>query len=127
MDLFNVSFLRFGVVGVAATVIHVVVFIALVELVAVSPVISSIPAFLLAMLASYAANYRWTFEATGPHSFHLPRYTVVALTGLCLNVAITHTVVNLLGYLYGLALALVIVVIPIVTFFLNRTWTYQAT
>lgn len=123
--LIGLGFVRFGIVGVASTFIHVAVFSLLVELFGVAPVAASVPAFFTAMLASYGVNRRWTFEAQGSHRAHLPRYAVVALTGLGLNVLITYVVVNLLGYWYGLALAFVVTVVPVATFLLNRNWAFK--
>ena len=125
--LLGLGFVRFGIVGVAATFIHVAVFSLLVELFGAAPVAASVPAFFTAMLASYGVNRRWTFRAQGSHRAHLPRYAVVALIGLGLNVLITYVVVNLLGYWYGLALAFVVTVVPAATFLLNRNWAFKTT
>lgn len=123
--LLGLGFVRFGIVGVAATFIHVAVFSLLVELFGVAPVAASVPAFATAMLASYGVNRRWTFRAQGSHRAHLPRYALVASTGLGLNVLITYVVVNLLGYWYGLALAFVVTMVPAATFLLNRNWAFK--
>lgn len=123
--LLGLSFVRFGIVGIASTFIHVAVFSLLVELFGVAPVAASAPAFFIAMIASYVVNHRWTFGAQGSHRIHLPRYVVVALISLGLNVLITYVVVNLLGYWYGLALAFVVSVVPAATFLLNRNWAFK--
>jgi len=123
--LLDLGFVRFGIVGVAATFIHVAVFSLLVEVFGVAPVAASVPAFVTAMFASYGVNHRWTFGAQGSHRVYLPRYAVVALTGLGLNVLITYVVVNLLGYWYGVALALVVTLVPAATFLLNRNWAFK--
>lgn len=125
LPIIGLGFVRFGIVGIASTFIHVAVFSLLVELFVVAPVAASVPAFFTAMLASYSVNHRWTFGAQGSHSVHLPRYAVVALTGLGLNVLITYVVVNLLGYWYGLALAVVVTVVPAATYMLNRNWAFK--
>jgi putative flippase GtrA len=119
------SFLSFALVGVFATLLHVSVFTAIVELLLVPPVAASIPAFLVAMLSSYAANSRWTFKRREPHSVHLLKYALVAGLSLCLNIAITYITVDVLGYWYVIALAFVISVVPVVTFLLNCYWTYR--
>lgn len=124
-SLLSLGFVRFGIVGVAATVIHVAVFTMLVELLRVAPVVASVPAFITAMLASYSVNHRWTFSASGSHGVYLPKYAVVAVLGLALNVLITYLIVNVLGYWYGLALALVVTVVPTATYLLNRNWAFK--
>jgi len=126
-SLLSLGFVRFGIVGVAATFIHVAVFSMLVELFRVAPVVASAPAFFTAMFASYGVNHRWTFGAQGSHGVYLPKYAVVAMLGLCLNVLITYLVVDILGKWYGFALALVVTVVPSATFLLNRNWAFKIT
>lgn len=125
LPLFNRSLIRFGLVGTATTLIHVTVFSSLVELFEITPVAASVPAFIASMLASYGANRRWTFRAQGAHRTLLPKYAIVALGGLGLNLLITYLVVNLMGCWYGLALALVVAVVPTVTFIANRHWAFK--
>ena len=125
--LLSLGFVRFGIVGIASTFIHVAVLSTLVELFRVEPVVASVPAFLTAMLASYGVNHRWTFGAQGSHKVYLPKYAVVAVLGLCLNVLITYLVVDILGKWYGFALALVVTVVPPATFLLHRNWAFKIT
>jgi putative flippase GtrA len=119
------SFVRFGAFGVVATLIHVAIFTSLVEWFGVAPVWASVPAFLCAMLFSYLANSKWTFQVDVAHGTHLPRYTLVSLLGLGLNVLITYAVVDVLRLWYGFALGLVVTAVPVLTYLLNRHWTYR--
>ena len=114
----------FGVFGVLTTAIHVAVFTALVEILRVPPVLAAAPSFAVAVLVSYFCNRRWTFRSQGGHDTCLPRFMLVALGGLLANVAITYLVVNLLGLRYGVALGIVITVIPVFTYVVNRRWTF---
>jgi len=118
------SLIRFGITGVLATLTHVLLFVALVEMAQLRPVWAAGPAFLAAVGVSYGLNYGWTFEASGPHHVMAPRFFVVALTGLGLNLLITWLVVDVGGYAYGLALAAVVVVVPLVTYLLSRFWVF---
>ena len=119
------SFVRFGSFGAVATLVHVVIFTVLVESFAVAPVRASIPAFLCAMLFSYVANSKWTFRVDVEHGTHLHRYALVSLFGLALNTLITYVVVDVLRLWYGVALALVVAAVPLMTYLLNRHWTYR--
>lgn len=124
MSKLSRSVFSFGVIGVLATVTHVAVFSVLVELGLATPVAASIPAFLAALVISYFANHHWTFDMRGAHIKHMPRFTLVSVLGLGLNTLITYVVVDVWGGWYGFALAAVILVVPAVTFLLNRHWTY---
>ena len=54
----------------------------------------------------------------------LPRFAVVAVAGLLLNVSITYAVVDVGGYWYGYALLAVVTVVPLLTFLLSRFWVF---
>ena len=120
------SVLRFGISGLTATATHVGVFTALVELASAPAVIASVPAFCAALLVSYGLNYHWTFEALGAHRVLLPRFAVVAMLGLGLNVLITYLVVDAGGFWYGYALAAVVTSVPAVTYLLSRYWVFRS-
>ncbi|MGH8729653.1 MAG: GtrA family protein [Burkholderiales bacterium] len=119
-------FFIFALAGLGATIVHLGVFSVLVEAFGVTPVAASVPAFLSAMMCSYAANRTYTFAALGNSHLQLPKYAVVAVMGLSLNVLITFIVVDLLNLWYGIALAIVISIVPVITFLLNRGWTFDA-
>jgi putative flippase GtrA len=118
------ALLRFGVSGGLATATHVSVFVLLVEWLGLRPLLAAGPAFVLAMLVSYGMNYHWTFSVSGPHRIMLPRYVVVALIGLGLNLGITYAVVDIAGDWYGYALLLVVMIVPLVTFLLSKFWVF---
>ena len=118
------QFIRYGMVGITATLIHVLVVFLLVEQGGVAPVLATIPAFLVALGVSYLMNHRWTFLARGGHDHHFPRYAVVAGLGLGLNVLIMALAVNVLGVPYAWGLAVVIMVVPVSGFLLQRHWSF---
>ena len=115
---------RFGISGLVATATHVLVFAGLVELMTVPAVLASVMAFGTALLVSYGLNYHWTFEALGAHRVMLPRFAAVATAGLAVNVLITYLVVNVGGYWYGHAVALVVISVPLMSFLLSKYWVF---
>jgi putative flippase GtrA len=124
--LFESRFLRFGLAGVVATLVHVGVFLGLVEYAGLTPITASICAFTLATLFSYYINRALTFKTRGPHCTQLPKYALVAFAGLTLNILIIYVVIDVLRHWYGIALALVILIVPLGTFLLNRDWTFAS-
>jgi len=116
---------KFGVVGVGATVIHCAMVILLVQGPAWDPVAATVPAFILAFLFSYRLNHGWTFQASGRHRRHLIRFAAVTLGVLACNLAIMHILVERLGYSYLVALGVVIIVMPLVSFVLNAQWAFR--
>ncbi len=120
------ALIRFAISGGLATLTHVTVFVLLVEWLQLRPLYASVPAFLAAVGVSYGLNFRWTFDADGPHRIMLPRYLLVAVTGLLLNLLITYMVVDVGHHWYGYALAAIVVLVPLVTFSLSKLWVFKA-
>lgn len=116
--------IKFFVVGTLATAIHITIVVALVKLAGMDPVLSSIPAFLLAFSVSYLMNHTWTFSATGRHFIYLPKYFAVSITGLLLNLGIMYTTVSVLQLPYPIGLGLVVLCVPLLSFALNKFWTF---
>lgn len=116
---------RYAAVGLLGTMLHFIGVIFFVEFIHLDPVFGSTLGFLLVLAVSYILNRTWTFRSkdTGLRQFLI--YTLVSLTGLGLNSAIMFITVHLLkwNYLYGQCL--VVLVVPVTNFILNRTWTFR--
>jgi putative flippase GtrA len=119
------SLIRFGISGLFATLTHAVIFVALIEFVQVRPLYATVPAFLSALAVSYLMNYRWTFSVSGPHKILLPKYFLVSIVGLLLNLMITWLLVDIWGAWYGFALLAIIITVPISTFLLSKFWVFR--
>ena len=119
------SLIRFGLSGAAATLTHVIVFVVLVEWFQMRPLFAAVPAFLSALSVSYGLNYRWTFSANGPHRILLPKFLLVSVTGLLLNLLITYLVVDHWQLWYGFALLAIILIIPLSTYLLSKFWVFR--
>ncbi len=118
-------FFRFASVGLLATAIHVAIVYALVEAAGVEPVIASIPAFLAALVASYLLNRNWTFAAGESGIAGFFKYSLVALGGLLLNAVIMYVAVHVMQAHYLLGLAIVVAIVPVASFLLQRDWTFR--
>jgi putative flippase GtrA len=117
--------LRFAVSGGLATAVHVSVFVTVVEWLGVRAVVAAGVAFVVALLVSYGMNYHWTFSASGPHRVMLPRFVMVAVLGLSMNLGITYAVVDMAGYWYGYALMLIVLIVPLMTFIFSQRWVFD--
>ena len=116
--------LRFGAVGLAATLLHVALVVVLVEGPGVPVLLANGLAFCTALALSYLGNHGWTFRARGRHERYAPRFLAVALAGLVLNQAIMAASVDALGLDYRLGLAFVVTLVPLLRFLANRTWVF---
>lgn len=116
---------RFGLVGCLATAIHLVVFFAAHRGLAWHPTLATTIAFACAVGVSYGLNRSWTFRATGSHTRHFPRFVTIALCGAGLNATIMHVGVEVLGWSPSLCLLIIVVVLPGLSFCLQRQWGFR--
>ena len=117
---------RFAVVGGAATATHLAVGLLLAEGLGMAPFWANFLAFSAAVFVSYFGNLVWTFEMAEAGVGRLPRFVVVALCGLAANQAIVFATVNMAGWSYRVALAIVLLVVPVLTYLVNRQWVFRA-
>lgn len=120
------QFSRFLGVGAAATALMYALLILQVEGFERPPVSSSGIAYLLSSVFNYWANYHWTFASRQRHAPALLRFTLIAATGLLLNLALMQALTQGLGWAYLLAQILATALVLLWNFFANRHWTYQA-
>lgn len=116
---------RFAVVGGAATATHLSVGLLLAEHLAVAPFWANFAAFSAAVFVSYFGNLMWTFDMAAAGVGRLPRFVVVALCGLAANQAIVFAAVNMAGWNYRVALAIVLLVVPVLTYLASRQWVFR--
>jgi putative flippase GtrA len=120
----RIRLVRFVLVGGSSTLVTVLIYAMLIELGASYP-ISAALGYAAGIVNGYTWNRLWTFES-GP--FHLPefsRYVVVQGGGLAANLLGLVLLVEVIGI--GELWAEIISVVPIVlvTFSLNRWWTFR--
>jgi putative flippase GtrA len=126
------QYLRFGTVGIAAAAVHITSFVALIEVAGAPPLIANAIAFGIAVLVSFVGHFRWTFAGGSGRAIQharsaraaLIRFVAVALLGLALNSLAVYLVVDALALPYGLAIVLMVTVVPGVVFTLSRLWAF---
>lgn len=115
---------RFGVVGVGASVTHLLCALGLMEFGGLNVYAANLIAFVLALAVSYIGHHRWTFRRENQHGQHLPRFAVVAILGFVLNQAIIFLVVGILAAPYWLGIVVVVVIVPPLVYGLCRIWAF---
>jgi putative flippase GtrA len=114
----------FAMVGVCATAVHVIVALATREGLGLGPMQANLVAYACAVGVSYVGNARFTFLRPTLHAPQFVRFVVVSLAGLAANQAITWLLVNRLGWPFWLGLAVVVVVVPAISFLAARAWAF---
>jgi putative flippase GtrA len=117
------SAIRFGLVGVAATLIHAMVATGLIVRWELHPGAANGAAFIVANLASYVANTCWSFGARIKLD-NWGRFVVVSFAAWVLTMAIASAVAEAGGH-YLAGIALVIALVPVLTFVAHKKFTYR--
>lgn len=117
------SLIHFGITGLGATGLHVVIAATLTEWLELNPVLSNGVAFCVANVFSFLVNARWSF-ASRPTYHSLSRFLVVSGFGgaatLLIAAMAQHTWHN-----HWAGIALVVVVVPPASYMLHRFFTFR--
>ena len=119
---------RFALVGLGATLVHVLTYAGSIELWGVAPLSANAIGFALSVNVSYLGHRSWTFRGVpaGAVGASLARFWVVALIGFALNSMLVHLVTGVFGLAYGWAIPLIAGATPLVTFILSKFWAFRA-
>lgn len=116
--------MRFGVSGVTTTLAYFVLTNAFVLSRMMTPVLSSVCAYVISVAISYLMQSCFTFRVAG-HSFdQVARFVVMSLAGLVVSWCVMALSVDLLHWPYLTGAIGVCVIIPVLNFFLLRGWVF---
>lgn len=119
------KFFWYAVAGGLATAVHYAVLLILVEVVAMSPAPAAASGALCGAAISYIINRRLAFSGTAArHQQALPRFLLIAFAGAALNGSVVWAGVQLFGWYYLAAQAVATLVVLVLTYRLNRSWTF---
>lgn len=121
--------LKFGAVGGLATAVHLALFVLCIELAGIRPFWANFPAFAVAVLVGFAGHFLWTFrrrdnKGAKPWAPAMIKFAVTAVFGLILNSLIVYGVVDVFGYAYGYAAALMATATPAAVFAISKFWAF---
>lgn len=115
---------RFSIVGIVATVVHVSVAIVAIDYAGVSPVIGSVIGFLAAFLVSYVGHFRFTFHVQGQYRDYVLRFGIGSLVSFVLSTVLVWVLTGPLRVDAKLALVATGIIVPISNYLINRLWVF---
>lgn len=124
MPLF-LQFLKFGIVGVSNTLIFFAVYTLLLKAFGVWYVAASGIGFAVGAVNGFLWNRAWTFKGHVGDALTPVRWFVVQTCGLLLNLGLVYLFVDGVGMDKLSGQAVTIVIVTVVTFFVNRAWTFR--
>ena len=116
---------RFGLVGLAATAVHLGVVWALIGMTDLSTLIANTLAFLAAFGVSFAGHYFWTFSAPGKLRKAIMRFLLISLSGFAANSVLLAGLLKTEWFSAFTSAAFAIAVVPIITFLASRLWGFK--
>lgn len=115
---------RFGAAGLMATLCYLVLSNALVWGGNLSPLSSSVVAYLISVVVSYLLQSRFTFGLRRDSVRQLTRFTVTSVIGLFLCWLITYLAADVFHWPYFAGSLLICILIPTVNYFLFQGWVF---
>lgn len=118
---------RFGIVGVVATAVHMLVALTLLNMFGLPPLPANIIAFSVAFSVSFGGHSLWTFRGHGADlKASIARLLAVAIFGFLLNngtlwLLVEKTVLGDNG-----SVILAALVVPPVAYLMNKFWVFRA-
>lgn len=120
-----VQFVKFGVVGVANTLLTFAVYTLLLKVFGVWYLAASAIGFVVGTINSFLLNRRWTFREHVGDALTPVRWAVVQCCGLGINEGLLWVFVHQAQLDKLVAQALATAVVTVSTFFANRAWTFR--
>lgn len=140
----RVKFIRFAIVGTLGSVVDFGVFNLLATLLKVPAIWASVVSFSLAVVNNFIWNRNWTYPETKDVALvrQLTQFAIVSVAGLIIRTPlfalIEKPLINLSAKLipdvftptfvgHNISLAIVILVVLLWNYFVNRKWTFRPT
>jgi putative flippase GtrA len=96
----------------------------LVEVWQVNAIAASVAGYIVGIVVNYSLNYGFTFQSKRRHHILVPKFLVVALTGLALNTITMSVGVSWLEIHYMLAQLIAVAIVLVWSFAANRLWVF---
>ncbi|MQQ09618.1 GtrA family protein [Epibacterium sp. SM1979] len=119
------QFITFSGVGAIATACHYVVLFVLVVDAGVQPVTASFCGAVVGAIVSYVLNRAYTFQSTAQHRKTAPKFFLIAALAVISNTALIRFLIVSVGLPYQVAQVLTTAVLIVVTFGLNKVWSFR--
>lgn len=117
------SFVRFAIVGTGSNAALYVAYLGMTAL-GVGPKTAMTIAFALGVVVTFALNRAWSFRSRREPGGAFARYVLTYVAGYALNFAALVLLVDVAGYRHELVQGLMVVVVAVVMFLLQRHWVF---
>lgn len=116
---------RYGLVGIFAASAHAGTALALRYLAHSPQTLSNFAGFLMGAVISYLGSYYFTFQTGKGHKHSLPRFALVWIIGIAINVGLFKALIAAFAVPFALNVFIAIVVTPIAQYLMLRFWAFK--
>ena len=116
---------RFGLVGIAATAVHVLVVLLLMQTINLPVLVANLFAFLTAFGVSFAGNYVWTFGSPGRPKTAMSRFFLISAFAFSANSLILYLLTRLQWLPPAEAAVSAAAVVPFISYLASRFWGFR--
>lgn len=116
---------RFGVVGIIATAIHVLVVLILLSKTSFPTLAANAIAYMMAFSISFAGNYIWTFQSPGDPGRAIRRFLVISLGAFATNSLTLMALLRVNLASPSVSALFSAAVVPAITFIASRFWGFK--
>lgn len=117
------SFVRFAIVGAGSNAALYGAYLGITAL-GVGPKTAMTIAFALGVVLTFALNRAWSFRSRREPGSAFARYVLTYAAGYALNFAALVVLVDVAGYRHELVQGLMVVVVAVAMFLLQRYWVF---
>lgn len=116
--------IRFGIVGVIASLVHFTCVVLFVQLLHWQPLVANIVGFSVGVQVSYWGHRRFTFRGTeATHRVAYPRLVMMQAGNFLANEGLFMMFLSM-NLPYPIALFIVLSIMPMFTFVISKTWVF---
>lgn len=119
-------FLQFSIVGSACFLLQLALLVTFVEALGLSPVVASGCGYVIAAIGNYLANRTFTFQSHVRHGAAAPRFVVLAISGLLLNMAAMALLLRVGVAPYVVAQIITTGLVLVWNYWWSAKWVYTA-
>lgn len=120
------QFSRYVVVGLVSNAVLYAGYLAL-TMAGMEPKLAMTVMFALGVMQTFVANRTWTFGHEGPRGASFVRYSLLYLSGYAINFAALALMVDGLGFPHQIVQAVMVGVVAVYLFILQKLWVFKAT
>ena len=117
--------MRYGFVGLFVASCHAATALLLHRQFHVDATLSNFAGFIVGAILSYIGSYYFTFKITQGHRKSLPRFALVWLIGIAINVGLFKALLNAFDVPFALNVFIAIALTPIAQYLMLHFWAFK--